>query len=638
MHAGDWLRRGRAERAAATGEAGGEAAAGAAGSAQTHADDGGNLTGTLLGSLLVPGDGWSRAVAESGVLDRAPAGRFESLLASAADPRPAASKSWAAAVKQHAQADKAAPAKLRALLLALATAPPSVLRGADGADARPILVSRENTIAAVNTVAAAAHVLGADAIPHLGEALGRLLEEPWTADSTSVRDACAGALATLRMEEAFEELKAAVPRAQTKAQRELLLLCMGRMPWSGKASKAAGASIAELVVPTHGLDVAGKRELTTHHRNCELTLNEDGSVSSRTLDDAEVVENKAAERVLHAELRAISATYRKELARIEALLATEHSWPLETWRKLYLDHPITRAVASRLVWRLWLTEDGVSPDGESSAEGRAGAPRHRTPWSAGGARARSRVAGFPASRTMDVIPTWNAPDRLRTAHADVPWPEGVAAVQLWHPREAIPGELGEWRAALHEFPFEQPFQQIERDFAAGASDPDKTEFGQQAGEVTDAASWEAALAKLAWTVATKSGPGGKTSDREDLIHREFPEEKVTATAMFARLGSAAGFPPPSATSPSSLASPPADVLPDRIRLGSAWIHRTDDKSLTPLPLAALPARLCSEVERDLHVLMSLPSDAVGGPLIHTRGTRLNGEIAVRSDEASETLR
>src|SRR6185503_9825794 len=69
---------------------------------------------------------------------------------------------------------------------------------------------------------------------------------------------------------------------------------------------------------------------------------------------------EAAERVLRGELRAIRATYRKEAARIEALLATEHTWTPDAWQKLYLDHPITRAVASRLIWRLVLEAGGSS--------------------------------------------------------------------------------------------------------------------------------------------------------------------------------------------------------------------------------------------------------------------------------------
>ncbi|WP_157436382.1 DUF4132 domain-containing protein [Actinospica robiniae] len=615
--------------------------------------------GGLLISLI-PGDGWSLAVAKSGLLVRSAESKFEELLTLAADPRPSASKSWAAEVRMRALAEKSAPRKLRALLSALATAPPGTAptaAGARGADARPILVGRENTIVAVNTVAAAAHVLGEDAIPDLGKVLCRLMEEPWTADSTSIRDACSGALTAIGTEAAFEELKAAVPRAQTKAQREMLLLCLSRMPWSAKDARAAGASMAELVVPAHGLDAAGRRELTAHHRNFELALREDGSVSRRTLDDAEVVENAAADRVLRAETRAISATYRKEIARVEALLATEHSWSSATWRKLYLDHPITRAVASRLIWRLTLDEtaggaatgqpswthagpaaiNDARPDavadagniagtsartmagGHANAEATAdtgahmpGArPRIGFPFGAG-ARSRSHAAGSPVGRTVDVIPAWNPVGLLRVINAQqqstdatFPWPDGVVSVQLWHPREAAPEDLAAWRVALRGLPFDQPFQQIERDFVASESDPEKTEFDQFVGEVTDTSSWETALAELPWAAATKAG--GKTSDREDLVHREFPGEKVTATAMFTRLTTP--------VRPLAL----ADALPDRIRLGAAWIHRTDDKNRTPLPLSAVSARLVSEVERDLHVLMSPATDVAAG-LLHRAHT------------------
>jgi hypothetical protein len=181
--------------------------------------------------------------------------------------------------------------------------------------------------------------------------------------------------------------------------------------------------------------------------------------------------------------------------------------------------------------------------------------------------------------------------------------------------------------------FRQPFEQIERFFTGGERDPEKTEFDHFTGAVAEAAAWELALSKIPWAVTTKAN--GKLSDREDLIHREFPEEKVTATAMFTRLNTPAAAPP--RTPPRSTPAPsPADVLPDRIRLGAAWIHRTDDKSLTPLPLAALPAKLCSEVERDLCMLTATPSDTVPLNVVAPAGTgRL--EKSMRPDEVSDTL-
>ena len=550
MHAGGWLRRGR----------GGEGSGAAAGAPQQPPDP------------LVPGDGWSRAVLESGALrhNRGERGAgLVRLLSLSAGPRPTLDKGWGAAVNLLGSADKSVLPILRALLQALATAPPSTARPGGEIDARPILVSRENAVAAVNTVWAASHVLGAAAVTDLGATLGRLLEEPWTAESSSLRDACAGALAAVGTEEAFEELKAAVPRAQTKAQRELLLLCISRMPG---AARSAGT--AEVAVATHGLDVGGRRDLTAHHRSYLLTLNANGSVETRSIEGETAVGNEAAERVLRAEVRAIGTTYRKEVARLEALLATEHSWTPAQWRRLYLGHPITRAVASHLIWRLEL-DSGASADVIPSWQP---AGLLRVLPHIAGARAHFGTAG-------------SIGDASGTGYG-TPLPDNVRAVRLWHPCEAAPEELALWRATLRvlsaQQQFDQPFQQVERAFTSVTRDAEQAELHQLAGAERDAAAWQADLDELPWTALSKAG--GKTADREDLIHREFPDDKVTATALFTRIALTAR-------------------RPALIRLGAAWIHRTDDRTLTPLPWSALHPRLCSEVERDLSVLMTPPADA-----------------------------
>lgn len=541
-------------------------------------------------------------VAESREFERVRGTWLGVFLKRPAGSRQAADLAWARELNLLRQADKSVPRVLRVLLSALAHTPPNVLRDPGDVRARPILVSQANTTVAVNAVAAAGYVLGPESIADLGRVLGRLVAEPWTVESTAIRDAVANAIAAVGTQEAFEALKAAVPKAQQQAQRELelLLLSMGRTRWSRSANVAG---MEEMAVPKHGLDVAGTRELTSRHRTYRVTLHEHGSATADSLDDADVVEDEAAQRVLRTELRAIRTTYEKETARIEALLATERTWSAALWRQLYLDHPITRAVAARLVWRLTLDRAG-----EAEIRDRA-EMAHK-----GGGSARVQPA-----RVLDVIPDWSAPGLLRVVNArveSVPCPQDVESVRLWHPRDAAPEDLAAWRALLRQLPFAQPFQQIERDFVAGVPDPEKTEFDRLAGTVAVAASWEAELASLAWTAVAKNAkPGGTVSDREELIHRQFPEEKVTATATFTRLNAqpvplgaaAASY---AYASASASASAEAEAVPALVRFGTAWIHRTQDKGRTPLPLATLPARLCSEVERDLILLMTGPSDAV----------------------------
>ncbi|HEX4788553.1 MAG TPA: hypothetical protein VH372_08840, partial [Actinospica sp.] len=176
--------------------------------------------------LLAPGDGWSAAAAELGLDDPEQINALLQVLEPHLGARPAQHPAWRRQVRALGRREhREACAALRALFEALGEAVPRAATSA-AADGRPLLVGRENTVAAVNLVWAAVELLGERAIPTLGLILDRSLTEPWTLDSGRVRNACAGALAGLDTDESASVLISAAASAPTKGQKEQLLLCL----------------------------------------------------------------------------------------------------------------------------------------------------------------------------------------------------------------------------------------------------------------------------------------------------------------------------------------------------------------------------------------------------------------------------
>ena len=405
-------------------------------------------------------------------------------------------------------------------------------------DGRPLLVREANTVCAVNVVWAAVELDLQDATALIGRILVRAISEPWTVPSVRVRNACANALAEIGSRQAVDLLAEAASRAQTKALRQQLLLCVDA---AANRSEQPPSRLAELRVTHHGLNKQGGRELTVHRYRYRLGIDLHGQVSVARSDGAATA-SEAASRVVEAEARAIRAAYRKEVARIEALLATERDWDPEDWQRIYLDNPITGAVAGRLIWRRRY-EGGRTVD--------------RVPaWVRHGFVVDS-VDG--THRTEDVRPEEGAPFRI----------------SLWHPRDVEPEMLAAWREACSSHGLKQPFPQVTRDFTRLAPESDATELAQYAATAVEADRFAAAVRRLDWH--SRRSRAGARSDAIRLVYRDFPDSRVSVTV-------------------------PCPESGDAVVLGSGWFHRTEDRARTPLPLGAIAPRVYSEAVRDISVL------------------------------------
>ncbi|UFN95794.1 DUF4132 domain-containing protein [Micromonospora aurantiaca] len=117
---------------------------------------------------------------------------------------------------------------------------------------------------------------------------------------------------------------------------------------------------------------------------------------------------------LKATVADVAATLVATRDRLEGLLRRDRSWTVEQWRERFLDHPLARTLARRLVW----TVDGVAC-------------------------------------------CW-AGEALQTVDDTVVEPADEATVRLWHP-VLDPDAVGPWRDFLTRHGITQPFKQAHRE-------------------------------------------------------------------------------------------------------------------------------------------------------------------------------
>lgn len=416
--------------------------------------------------------------------------------------------------------------------------------GALATDARPLLVCEGNTVTAVNALWAAAR-LSADpdrTAEVTGAVLRRVLTEPWCVDSPLLRNACIGILSELATPRAVDELMGAARLAPAKRLKAQILLALDRL---SPAAAPESDQIAELRVPRHGLDEDAKLCLTTHGRTDTLELLPSGDVSVVEIVDAGTPGDDHARHAVEKRVREIQSTYARELGRIEDLLAVQRTWLLADWSRLYLEHPITRTVACRLVWRLYLTD---------------GSAQEVIPALGGGLTA---VDGHSAAAASTM------PDEAETT------------VELWHPGTATAASLARWREYLPTLESGQPLPQIARWHAKQPPDPDSTCVTDYTGRETHVADFTTMARAQRWHWRPTASNARPRPDADavpgGLCLREFAEAQLICALEAALDG-------------------------ETVRCGRALFHRRRDRRRQPVPLGAVPYRVYSEAVRVVALL------------------------------------
>ena len=202
-----------------------------------------------------------------------------------------------------------------------------------------------------------------------------------------------------------------------------------------EAAQKAGigrAELDEISVPTHGLDRNGTRRVAFEQGEAVFRVarnsatlewfNEAGkqlkSPSKAMKDEKELFKE------VQSDLKELNADLAIQPQRLQQLYLQARSWPADIWRARYLDHPLMRSFALKLVW--WI--DG--PDGKSAAA---------LPDEAG--ESLLDVAGNRVS--LD-----------------------GATVRLWHPMDADVAAVEAWRDRLEALQVTQPFAQVWREVYA----------------------------------------------------------------------------------------------------------------------------------------------------------------------------
>lgn len=213
------------------------------------------------------------------------------------------------------------------------------------------------------------------------------------------------------------------------------------------------ADVEELATPTFGLGPDGARRASLGAIQAELVVVGPRRAELRFAAPGGELQPEAPERALrhHApEVAALREAARSlppalvaQARRLEGSYLTPRSWPFATWRERLLDHPLLQHLARRLIWIV----------------GR-------------GARTRAVIWDEGRLVELDGAPAGAAPDE---------------EVRLWHPLDAAPSAVREWRRWLLERGVTQPFAQAWRELyrpgepAAPAGGPRSARRATRAG-------------------------------------------------------------------------------------------------------------------------------------------------------------
>ncbi len=333
-----------------------------------------------------------------------------------------------------------------------------------------------------------------------------------------------------------------------------------------RAADNAGLSRGELLelgVPACDLDPTGHREIAVgpgaalialdHGGDATLTWRDASGRVTRTVPKALATADPAAVAAAKAALKELRATLSIERSRLEDLLVEDRTWTATAWRERYLQHPLTSALARRLIWRVQADRGGSATDG---ATGWTCVP-HADGW------------------------LWS--DGVQR---DLP---DAALITLWHPARASVAEVQAWRERLLAAHIRQPFKQAWREvyLLTPAEETTATYSNRFAGHILDYPVARALMGARRWA-SDFLGPFDGGFD--GVARRDFPAHDLRA-----------GF-------YHDAVEEGVDVVQhcstDQVRF---W--HLADRTETPVPLTEVPPLVLSEAMRDVDLFVGVSSIA-----------------------------
>lgn len=364
-----------------------------------------------------------------------------------------------------------------------------------------------------------------------------------------------------------DEEVAALARIRARVKKKTLLKmvdsALGRI---ADRLGITGEELLERSVPDFGLGRDGNRTAGLGEHPVTLKLAADGSaalgfVSAKGRPAASPpaalrTSHPDEVKALRAELKELRQAVAAERARLETILAEGRVLDAASWARYYLDHPVTGALARRLLWE-------VSEDG------------------------RTWVCGLPEAdadhwRLVD-------PTGVQTAHTSTL--DGGARVRLWHPVRSRPETVQRWREHLTGRELAQPFKQVYREIylLTPAEETTRVYSNRFAAHILRYGQAKALLNGRGWSVHALGGwDGGDHGTAERLL-----TDRGSGTSWNVHLDIAL-----------------ADDEFDPVRhCGTDQVRFLRAGEREPAPLAEVPAIVLSEAMRDVDLAVGVTSIA-----------------------------
>ncbi|MGY1438664.1 DUF4132 domain-containing protein [Streptomyces reniochalinae] len=389
-------------------------------------------------------------------------------------------------------------------------------------------------------------------------------------------NACATALCTMEGEAALAELARLTTRVTYKATLKIL---QAGLDTRARDQGLGREEIEELAVPSYGLSPQdGRRVVHFGDEAAEATaeLVIDGGTAVLRWRNAAgkpvasvpaAVRRDHASRLkeLRAEVKEINATLGAVARRLDRALLTRRSWPAQVWRERYLEHPLVGTVARRLLWTL----DGT-------------ACRHTD-------GALRDLTGEPVT--------------------------GQGTVRLWHPVGRPVEEVMAWRRRLEDERITQPFKQAHREvyLLTDAERRTATYSNRFAGHILGQHRFRSLAAQRGWHDAELRICHHDTSYPPAV--RELSEWGLRAEYWVRGEGESGNAPTTDSGAYTLLATDqvrfyPIDAPGNTISSeGRQGFCMPGPEKVDPVPLEEIPARVLSEVLRDVDLFVGVASVA-----------------------------
>lgn len=369
------------------------------------------------------------------------------------------------------------------------------------------------------------------------------------ARAVKVGNACVNAIATQGGNDAVAQLALMKLKVRNGAARNLIETQLQKAATKQGVSRA---ELEEISVPTYGMQQVGELlesfgDFTAKAKigatKVQLTwLKQDGK-EQKSVPTAVKADFADDLKELKTNIKDLEKMLSAQRGRIESQYTEPTSWPFETWKERYLDHPVVGTIATRLLWKF------------SSAHGDITA---------------LYMGGQFVGADGEAIPIVDD-----------------ATVQLWHPLTEPAESVLAWRMFLEETGICQPFKQAHREvyLVTAAELTTQTYSNRQAAHILSQTQYRSLAQARRWKVNYLGAwDGGDEGLAEIKLNHFDIRAEFWVTAAYEEEEYEVRY-----------------VSTDQVRF-----HRPADES-DPMHLSDVPPIVFSEIMRDVDLFVGVAS-------------------------------